>query len=50
MDTPKAKGLFQKGIVGSGATKTMGETFITSKVSRRVTELTLKIRAFPKMR
>ncbi len=42
MDTPKSKWLFQKGIVESGATKTMGETFITSKVSRRVTELTLK--------
>lgn len=42
MDTPRAKGLFEKGIVESGATETMGETFMTSEVSRRVAELTLK--------
>ena len=29
MDTPRAKGLFEKGIVESGATETMGETFMT---------------------
>lgn len=42
MDTPRAKGLFEKGIVESCATETMGETFMTSEVSRRVAELTLK--------
>ena len=42
MTTPNAKGLFQKAIIQSGATETMGVRFIDTKASRRVTELTLQ--------
>lgn len=42
MTTPKAKGLFQKGIVESGATDTMGVYFNRPEFSKRVAELTLQ--------
>lgn len=42
MTTPKAKGLFQKGIVESGATDTMGVHFNRPEFSKRVAELTLQ--------
>lgn len=42
MTSPYAKGLFQKGIVESGATESMGVNFTTLAASRRVGELTLK--------
>lgn len=42
MTTPKAKGLFQKGIVESGATETMGVHFNKPEFSKRVAELTLE--------
>ena len=37
MTTPYAKGLFQKGIVQSGATETMGVTFTQKEVSADLT-------------
>ncbi|MBO6202799.1 MAG: carboxylesterase/lipase family protein [Selenomonas sp.] len=43
MAAPSAKGLFQKGIVESGATDTMGVSFTPDAVSREVTRETLKI-------
>ncbi len=42
MTTPYAKGLFQKGIVESGATETMGVSFTSQEASKRVTQLTLE--------
>lgn len=42
MTTPKAKGLFQKAIVESGATDTMGVYFNRPEFSKRVAELTLQ--------
>ncbi len=42
MTTPKAKGLFHKGIVQSGAVETMGVQFNSKQASQRATELTLK--------
>ncbi|WP_242835821.1 carboxylesterase family protein [Clostridium sp. DL-VIII] len=42
MTTPYAKGLFQKGIVESGATETMGVSFTSKEASKRVTQLTLQ--------
>ncbi|EHI99142.1 Carboxylesterase type B [Clostridium sp. DL-VIII] len=42
MTTPYAKGLFQKGIVESGATEPMGVNFTSKEASKRVTELTLQ--------
>lgn len=42
MSSPHAKGLFQKGIVQSGATESMGVNFTKLAASRRVGELTLK--------
>ncbi|EMA2446682.1 carboxylesterase/lipase family protein [Vibrio fluvialis] len=42
MSTPYAKGLFNKGIVQSGATESMGVNFTTLAASQRVGELTLK--------
>lgn len=43
MSAPSAKGLFQKGIVESGAIETMGVSFTPDVVSREVTRETLKI-------
>ncbi len=42
MTSPQAKGLFQKGIVQSGATETMGVTFSTKEESQTLTEHILK--------
>lgn len=42
MTSPYAEGLFQKGIVQSGATERMGVNFTSKEVSMRVTELILK--------
>ncbi len=42
MTTPNAKGLFQKGIVQSGATETMGVTFSSKEASQALTERILK--------
>lgn len=42
MAMPSAKGLFHKAVVQSGAVEKMGMTLTAPKVSRRVTELTLK--------
>ncbi len=42
MTTPNASGLFQRGIVQSGATETMGVTFSTSEMSQAVTERVLE--------
>lgn len=42
MTTPEAKGLFQKGIVESGATETMGVYFNTKPFAQRVAALTLE--------
>ncbi|MBK0678721.1 carboxylesterase/lipase family protein [Klebsiella oxytoca] len=42
MTSPHAKGLFQKGIVQSGATESMGVNFTTLAASRRVGKLTLE--------
>lgn len=42
MAIPQAKGLFQKGIVESGAVETMGPYVMTKEESERVTELTLE--------
>lgn len=42
MTSPYAKGLFQKGIVESGATENMGAKFTDLSASRRVTEITLE--------
>ena len=42
MTSPYAKGLFQKGIVESGATENMGAKFTDLNASRRVTEITLE--------
>jgi para-nitrobenzyl esterase len=42
MSSPYAKGLFNKGIVQSGATESMGVNFTTLAASRRVGELTLR--------
>lgn len=42
MSVPEAKGLFQKGIVESGAVETMGPYVMTEAQSERVTELTLQ--------
>ena len=41
MTAPEAKGLFDKGIVESGATETVGPVFTSLEASRRVTELML---------
>ena len=41
MTSPYAKGLFNKGIVESGATENMGAKFTDLKASQRVTEITL---------
>lgn len=41
MTSPYAKGLFQKGIVESGATESMGVNFTTLSASRRLGEVTL---------
>lgn len=38
MTTPYAEGLFQRGIVQSGATETMGVTFTSQEASRSLTE------------
>ena len=43
MSAPSAKGLFQKGIVESGATDTMGASFTPDNISREVTRETLKL-------
>ena len=43
MTSPYAKGLFQKGIVQSGATETMGVVFNSQEASTRLTENILKI-------
>lgn len=48
MTTPYAKGLFQKGIVQSGATESMGVNFTTLEASHRLGELTLKNLAITK--
>ena len=42
MTTPYAKGLFQRGIVQSGATETMGITFTSREASTALTERILK--------
>lgn len=42
MAMPSAKGLFHKAVVQSGAVEKMGMTLTDPKISRRVTELTLK--------
>ena len=42
MTTPYAKGLFQKGIIQSGATEEMGVSFSSQEISQRIAELTLK--------
>lgn len=42
MTSPYAKGLFDKGIVQSGATETMGVSFNTQEASTRLTENVLK--------
>lgn len=42
MSAPAAKGLFQKGIVESGTTETMGAYFTPSAMSRELTAETLK--------
>lgn len=42
MTSPYAKGLFQKGIVESGATEAMGVTFSTKEESKTLTEHVLK--------
>ena len=41
MTTPNAKGLFERGIVQSGATETMGVTFTSEEASQSLTERTL---------
>ncbi len=41
MTTPAAKGLFHKGIIQSGAVEACGMTNVTTKIGRRVAELTL---------
>lgn len=41
MTSPYAKGLFQRGIVQSGATETMGVTFTAREVSTKLTERVL---------
>lgn len=38
MTTPNAKGLFERGIIQSGATETMGVTFTSSEASHSLTE------------
>lgn len=38
MTTPNAKGLFERGIVQSGATETMGVTFTSEEASQSLTE------------
>lgn len=43
MTSPHAKGLFDKGIVQSGATETMGPVFNTAEASTRLTENILSI-------
>jgi len=43
MSAPSAKGLFQKGIVESGATDTMGASFTPDNISREVARETLKL-------
>lgn len=43
MSAPSAKGLFQKGIVESGAIDTMGVSFTPDNISREVTRETLKL-------
>lgn len=42
MTSPYAKGLFQKGIVESGATENMGAKFTSKEVSQKITEVTLE--------
>lgn len=42
MAAPSAKGLFQKGIVESGAVETMGPYVMSKEQSEKVTDLTLK--------
>lgn len=42
MSTPEAKGLFQKGIVESGTTETMGARFNSQALSQELTAETLK--------
>lgn len=42
MTTPEAKGLFQKGIVESGAVESMGPYFMPRQQSRRIAQLTLQ--------
>lgn len=42
MSAPSAKGLFEKGIVQSGATETMGVHFQTPEISKELTQETLK--------
>lgn len=42
MTMPQAKGLFQKGIVESGAVETMGVKLNSAEASARVAERTLK--------
>lgn len=42
MTMPEAKGLFQKAIIESGATETMGVQFTNKEISQRVTEHTLQ--------
>ncbi|TCD54428.1 carboxylesterase/lipase family protein [Alloscardovia theropitheci] len=42
MTAPSAKGLFNKGIVQSGATEAMGVNFASKSVSERIGELTLQ--------
>jgi para-nitrobenzyl esterase len=39
MTTPNAKGLFERGIVQSGATETMGVTFTSKEASQRADEI-----------
>lgn len=41
LTTPAAKGLFHKGIIQSGAVEACGMTNVTTKIGRRVAELTL---------
>lgn len=42
MTAPQAKGLFQKGIVESGAVESMGPYFMDKKASARIADLTLQ--------
>lgn len=42
MTSPYAEGLFQKGIIQSGATDTVGPVLTSNEVSQRITELVLK--------